>query len=76
MKAILVIDMPDDDLNDYTFVVEIIKNGVIPFSAEDLAWRYRIVQAKPMPEKKKETDYNAYKSGWNACIDEILGEQE
>jgi hypothetical protein len=79
MKSILVLNIPEDfdyrrcsiggDCNIYyerkgeqrTSIIGNIKN------------------LKPMPEKKKYLDYDLYAGsgldrGWNACIDEILGD--
>lgn len=80
-KAILVIDMPDEDLKDYFANVEIFKEDVLRFSADDLACPYRLHQRfKPLPQYKKleendiaNTNDMWKKIGWNLCIDEILG---
>lgn len=85
MKAILVIDMPESCTscllgicNKKWFCLKTNKDI-------DLTDRYNIPSwcpLKPIPEKKK-TDvitYDDYGAGWdcgyNACIDELLGEEE
>ena len=68
MKALIVIDIPEDHL-----VVTL----------NDLYERLNGYKCdlKPMPEKKEDgypnDDYTIGKAdGWNACLDEILGETE
>lgn len=75
MKAILVIDIPDDvELsNAYAQVITYFGcKSIKDFPGSN----YKI---KPMPKKKKFSNEWAHEHffyGWNACIDEILGETE
>ena len=84
-KAILVIDMPkscadcplaqnDSDYGLCCFEVGILYDNVRDYKNR----RSDDCPLKPMPEK--ELDWNdgedEYITGFNACIDEILGEQE
>ena len=87
MKAILVIDMPEKCI--YCPVYD--NDGIYPCKAIDIeetedyneltipSW----CPLKPMPEKKEIKEVPIYLNdlldfdrGWNACIDEILGEEE
>lgn len=84
MKAVLVIDMPDEDLRDYYANIEIFKDGVLRFSSDDLAYPYRLKQRfKPLPQKKKikKDEYGneimfAEDVGYNKCLDDILGDND
>ena len=80
MKAILVIETDAQHIEDLH--VDYIWNDCYPV---DLG---KEVHFKPMPQKKSEEEerakfpfnedlfYDNYIEGWNACIDEILGETE
>ena len=80
-KAILVIDMPsccnvctfNNAIGECKFVVDVDE-------ALSRSLRYVGCPLKPMPERKRESakryDEEIYNSGWNACIDEITGEEE
>lgn len=86
MKAILVLnEMPKNCLK-----CPIGKNVSIPLETciqcpigkcvidEETKTRPDWCPLKPMPEKKQHTLYSigAWNSGYNACIDEILGDKE
>ena len=75
MKAVLVIDVPNElDVNDLLIDYCVHTKG-----------EYKSIRKggnhplKPLPQKV-EMDFNEYyegmADGWNACIDEILGETE
>lgn len=84
MKTILVIDIPDDYYEEY-------KDWTVNYdlrfdnnegATESLKY-VEDVKLKPLPEKFTREDYSisedteiAYYEGYNACIDEILGENE
>ena len=79
MKAILVIDMPkscDECMfSDYFWNCKFCGNvDHTAFTGE----RYVKCPLKPMPEKKKTLDDiyagSGFDRGYNACINEILGE--
>ena len=75
MKAILVIDMPDN-LKNHLDKVKVDVIGTL--NRQELFHRLN-QPLKPMPQKKSidydidhiEDEFFAY--GWNDCIDEILG---
>lgn len=78
MKAILVIDV--DNTEDY--VVEVIKKRT---SAQLARIVHTGLKLKPMPQRKKSLivadgdgarfeEPTEFEQGYNACIDEILGE--
>ena len=84
-KAILVIDMPEscneckirfkDEYSDWCSCLNPEPNGVWKYvnSGTKPEW----CPLKPLPEKKTGFQHAAeydYASGWNECIDEILGE--
>lgn len=87
MKVILVIDMPEEylkmiDSYDGNKIVDIGFN----FDEQD-GWtfaRSMMSSIKPMPQKaindERPTDKSiidhSFCEGWNACIDEILGETD
>lgn len=75
MKAILVIDVPNDiDISK----LKIGGDGNIYFmrDGERASIVGNIRNIKPMPQKKEhqdEIDYDyGYIDGWNACVEEIL----
>ena len=74
MKAILVIDLPDN-LNKAIEDIRVdIKANL--YGNEILDWRNQRI--KPMPEKMgeyKDQCLNNYALGWNACIDELVGDE-
>ena len=74
MKAILVVDIPDNFKFKKSFA------DITLFDGKHNMWK-RIAEVKPMPEKRKYLDYDLYAGsgfdrGWNACIDEILREEQ
>jgi len=77
MKAILVIEMPDDvDINK----VRIGGDGNIYFmrDGEKASIVGNIRNIKPLPHfKQMENRWfsDDYSKGWNACLDEITGEK-
>lgn len=75
MKAILVIDI--DEIENCDAEVCVYKND-IPYQG------FSRIKLKPMPEKMKveydriatcEVTEKVVAIGWNACVDEILGEE-
>lgn len=92
MKAVLVVDIPDDYdeygsgdwyiiPNDYGDELSIV------YEEDGALMHYRDIgdeaQLKPLPQKIDiseeelyEKQYMCFEGGWNACIDEILGEEE
>lgn len=75
-KAILVIDLPDGygEITDNKATVNL-RNWKL-----DTSLIVCNVPLKPMPKKREywsvADDTKRYRDGWNACIDEILGEQD
>lgn len=70
MKAILVIDIGDNNIKD----VEI-SYLVQKWNGELVKAQVEHIPLKPMPKKIDDRDNDLSISiGWNACIDEILGE--
>lgn len=87
MKAILVIDMPDTcedcQLRSYNQCYGLRYNRTIIEKwdgTDEFKLRNKICPLKPMPEKYGVTTHVAavqgYITGFNDCIDEILGEKE
>jgi hypothetical protein len=79
MKAILVVDIPDDyKIDELCVNYQIYKNDDIT----RVDWRFN-QHLKPMPKKKETRNAIQYrglaeeyrKEGWNECLDEILGEK-
>ena len=84
MKAVLVIDMPDDISLDEWYSVEVTVDRLkateeelmqgIPFDESKV---FKFVPLRPLPHKLQADWYtDGYKEGFNACLDEILGETE
>ena len=92
MKAILVIDMPDDVSLDEWFATKVVVDRLkateeeliygIPF---DESKTFKFVPLRPLPQKKMPKQGEAFPQdvrlidrwrGWDACIDEIMGETE
>lgn len=83
MKAVIIIDMPEDVTIEYAHAnVEIYSREF----KDGWQKRYRntIIPLRPLPEKKKEiivlkghagNIVEAYQQGWNNCIDAIFGEE-
>ena len=87
MKAIIVIDLNDTTLNEWDTNVskcwaKVIVNTPIKGGAHGIGCVYTNdnVELKPMPERFEPTIMTDYclgnADGWNACLDEILGEIE
>lgn len=78
MKAVLVIDIPNDiDISQLRIGgdgnIYYIRNG------ERASIVGNIKNIKPLPEKLREGAYGGiyrYDEGWNQCLDEIVGEDE
>ena len=73
MKAILVIDIPDYDDVSQLGVMYIVSNQRGQVVKSNMIIKPCL---KPMPSRKN-TDFHpniVFANGWNACIDEILGE--
>lgn len=72
MKAVLVIDMPEDYMGS---VIDVRLYG-----SEQIVHEKYINKLKPMPtydwhEEGKENECEEwYRNGWNACLDEIEGQ--
>lgn len=71
MKAVLVIDLPEEYMGS---VID-----VKLFGKDKVVHEHYVNKLKPLPQKV-EMDMNEYyegmADGWNACIEEILGEAE
>ena len=81
-KSILVIDTPnsceDCELCDGLYDYICLRLGEVDESVENGTKDLRC-PLKPMPEKYTDMlsyDSDTFERGWNACIDEILGEEE
>ena len=83
-KAILVIDMPENCKNCMCYVLGAKNNfcEVTRFAIFDNAIKPSWCPLKPVPDKQYEGGTwtvdgyieDGFSSGWNACIEEILGE--
>lgn len=80
MKAILVIDVDDDFKFKKSFA------DITLFDGKHRMWK-RIAKIRPLPKKQVEQKYDIaseydqyyideYATGWNDCIDEILGKEK
>lgn len=85
MKAILVIDVPvseSQEIDEYGMVADLRVRPITLTNNECLFYELKEVDIKPMPEEKQLSllpndirDYQyTFNKGFNACIDEILGE--
>lgn len=76
MKAILVIDLP----NDLDISLDEIKADITVLSKDFrksmLYLKYKNIALKPLPERIEQYLGGDFTDGWNACIDEILGEEK
>lgn len=83
MKAILVVDIPDDVAEAYEDItVDYDLRGIPkddPEANESIKY-VEDVRLKPLPEKKglyiNDNGYNMMAQGWNECLKEITGETE
>lgn len=86
MKAIAIVDIDDKLLKHYKdFAIE---SELIATSKKDTWWRRSIryvgeIKLKPMPERQQDSakicisrDAWLLRKGYNACINEILGEDK
>lgn len=83
MKFVLVIDVADDVVEAYEdFTVDYDFRGT---PKEDRTVNESIkyiedAEPKPLPQKRINKDclvvHEIWNEGWNACVDEILGEKE
>lgn len=80
MKAVLVVDVPDDFKFKKSFA------DITLFDGKHRMWK-RIAKIRPLPKKQVEQKYDIaseydqyyvdeYSIGWNDCVDEIVGEEE
>ena len=88
MKAILVMDMPSScDMCDFVQIDNMVGNMTCmnPTSevygcdvSDYIGCRANGCPLREVPQKKQHTLYSigAWNSGYNACIDEILGDKE
>ena len=72
MKAVLVIDMPNNCGECKLIHLQGIGESIC--DAVDWSKRPSWCPLRPLPNKLKETNDDAI--GWNACLDEITGETE
>ena len=80
MKAILVLEMPSTCKEcplrvsiDESICVKTLKDIT---DKEYFEQRPDWCPLKPMPSRFNEEHFNRYEDGYNACIDEILGDKE
>lgn len=78
MKAILLIDVPDNTEfdKDYRLTGLLLANEY----AENVGIEFKDARLKPVPKKMRtdvdDIEESSYLQGWNECIDELLGEEE
>lgn len=75
MRALVVavVDLPDDEsIENYMFNYEVYRESD-GLTADDYG-----LKLKPLPKEMEEEgyDYDEYRCGWNACLHEILREEE
>lgn len=77
MKAIAIVELPDDAFDKGRWYLDKFvyteKESLFDDYANDM-W-----ELKPLPQKLPRNELgnmSLYKSGWNACLDEIMGETE
>ena len=86
MKAILVMEMPSSCRNCHIMFTDNVFANYCPCNRDDVTAYIRNdtkpdwCPLKPMPSKKdkptKSESFACFNSGFNACIDEILGDKE
>jgi len=88
MKAVLVIDVPDNILLGFSKANIEIKENAYLVNKDENEWKYTKpikiegIPLRPLPDRenparlKDGTYFKAYDTGWNDCIDEITGETE
>jgi len=85
MKAVLVIDVPDNIILGFSKANIEIKENAYLVNKDENAWKYTKpirfegVSLRPLPQKKTPQGsdlFNDYVNGWNDCIDAITGETE
>ena len=88
MKAVLIIDVPDNILLDFSKANIEIKESAYLVNKDESKWKYtrpikiEDVPLRPLPDResparlKNGTYFKAYDRGWEACLDAISGETE
>lgn len=88
MKAVLVIDVPDNILLDFSKANIEIKDSAYLVNKDESKWKYtkpikiEDVPLRPLPQKRNECYYfgelakNEFAVGFNACLEKITGETE
>lgn len=83
MKAVLVIDVPDNILLDFSKANIEIKESAYLVNKDENKWKYTKpikiegIPLRPLPHKLQADWYtDGYKEGFNACLEEITGETE
>lgn len=86
MKYIAIVDLPDDadEWGDGKWIIT--GEGEIRYRKDDNVWclysdiKDYGIELKPLPEMQQKDNSNdinfGYELGWDACLDEILGETE
>lgn len=74
MKAILLIDVPDNTEfdKDYRLTGLLLANEY----AENVGIEFKNARLKPMPQKKEDLNLDDWVTGFNDCLDEILEVEE
>lgn len=77
MKAILIIDMPDEvNVDDYYAAqVLLLNKGEKPFCVYGSGIQYYNLPLRSLPQRRLEWNCGAGAHDWNACLDAIIGEQ-
>ena len=72
MKAILVIDIDEEDIGREVNYISV-KGGGMSYTVGTMGKDARL---RPMPEQMSWGHTADYIYGWNECLDEIMGETE
>lgn len=87
MKAVLVIDMPNGVSLDEWYAVTVVVDRLIATEEElkqgipfDESKVFKFVPLRMLPQKRINKDclvvHEIWNEGWNACLEEIMGETE
>lgn len=82
MKAVLIIDVPDNILLDFSKANIEIKESAYLVNKDESKWKYtkpikiEDIPLRPLPKEMTEGFDRMFMCGWNSCLDVITGETE
>lgn len=80
MKVVITADIPIEDYTEFSELNFLANINIFPGVTSTMYnYDFENVVVRPLPQKLPPNELgnmSLYKSGWNACLDEITGENE